>query len=824
MAAAIQAAHEGLSHIFLERAEIANTIYKYSKGKHVMAEPSAVLLHERLAMQFEATARETVLERWAGNLAAAGVNMERSPGCELMSVSGKKGEFRLHLKDGRVLEAGFILLAIGTSGNPRRFNVPGEDQPYLQFHLPDPSMYVDKQCIVAGVGDAGIEDALSLARFDNDVAVINTFEGFPLAKAANRGAIEAAIASGEIKEYTFTTVERFEPNGVWLNTRDEPFYNFPAPPPSPGGDFFVECDLLVARIGALPPREFLEDMGIEFEGPNREAMPRISDRCETTVPGIYLAGALAGRPLIKHAMNQGFEVIQHMLGKPVSCAEMPLLRERLANIETPIEEIVDRIRTVPIFSSLSRMQVEELLVHSRVHVLEPDDVVYEAGDFSNTFYAILDGAVGITEAALDYDLEPVADEYSEVQPEFRTLGPDEFFGTESMLSGRPRVMSAIVQGDGPCTLVEVEQGAMYRLIRRIADVKRAIDQAAIVNKIAALFPMLPNKELEGMARDVEIESFPPGGVLFSEGDASNGLHIIRRGSVVVTRTREKQSVVINHLRAGDILGEIALVRPDMKRTATVKATVLTETLRLPAALLTRITQRHPELRIEFERRARLQAVRDERVLANPGTAQMADFLITKGGKEATDLLVIDESLCIRCDNCEKACGETHGGVSRLSREDGPRQAGVHLPTACQHCENPFCMKDCPPNALRRDPSGEIYILDTCIGCGNCAGFCPYGVIKMKPVSAPKRSNLLLSLLFGWRSSTQAIDSGDGHELAVKCDLCREVPGVAEGYRNVACVSSCPTGAIVRLHPVDLVEDLFHHARGDDRCPSCGRHT
>ena len=35
------------------------------------------------------------------------------------------------------------------------------------------------------------------------------------------------------------------------------------------------------------------------------------------------------------------------------------------------------------------------------------------------------------------------------------------------------------------------------------------------------------------------------------------------------------------------------------------------------------------------------------------------------------MLLIDESLCVRCDNCEKACADTHEGTSRLNREGGP---------------------------------------------------------------------------------------------------------------------------------------------------------
>ncbi len=817
MAAAVQAAARGVKHVLLERAEIANTIYKYSKGKHVMAEPSQVPLHEHLAMNFEADAREVVLDRWASDLADAGVNMERSPGCELMAVTGKRGEFRLTLKDGRVLEAAHVILAIGTSGNPRKFGVEGEDLPFVKSHLTDAADHVDEQVIVVGVGDAGIEDALALARHDNDVTVINMFEGFPLAKAANRGAIEAAIASGEIKEHTFTTVERFEPGGVWLNTREDPFFNFPPPPADPANDFFVECDMLIARIGALPPRRFLEGIGVEFESEHREAMPRISDICESTVPGIYLVGALAGRPLIKHAMNQGYEVVEHILGNTVSCAEMPLLRESLAKVGGTVEEIVDRMRQrIPIFGSLSRMQLEELLVESEVHQVKAGDIVYEHGDFSNTFWTILDGGVAI-EVSRPEDDEEAA---SSGGDEFIQLAPGEFFGEIGLLSGRRRTATVVASVDS--TLIETSRGAMYRLIKSLPDLAAAIDRAAVVRRLEALFRSLPKSEVAALAEASKVETYQAGQTLFEEGDESDGLHILRRGSLVVTRQRDGRVTVINHVRAGEYFGEISLVRSSLQRSATMTAKVLSETIRIPPATLAELTKRHPELRTGFERQARERLVRDERVLANPGSAEMVNFLIERGGKEATDLLVIDEALCIRCDNCEKACSETHAGLSRLDREAGPRYAGVHLPTACQHCENPFCMTDCPPNALMRHTNGEVYILDTCIGCGNCAGYCPYGVIKMKSVGQPRNRSFLFSMLFGWRHETQARESGDGHELAVKCDLCREVPGVQEGDRTVACVSSCPTGAIVRLHPVDFVEEILDRSRGDGRCEACGR--
>ena len=45
--------------------------------------------------------------------------------------------------------------------------------------------------------------------------------------------------------------------------------------------------------------------------------------------------------------------------------------------------------------------------------------------------------------------------------------------------------------------------------------------------------------------------------------------------------------------------------------------------------------------------------------------------------EGTDVLLIDEALCIGCDNCETACAETHEGISRLDREAGPTYQTMH---------------------------------------------------------------------------------------------------------------------------------------------------
>ena len=44
-------------------------------------------------------------------------------------------------------------------------------------------------------------------------------------------------------------------------------------------------------------------------------------------------------------------------------------------------------------------------------------------------------------------------------------------------------------------------------------------------------------------------------------------------------------------------------------------------------------------------------------------SDVASFLVDNGIGEATDVLLIDEKLCVGCDNCEKACADSHEGLS-----------------------------------------------------------------------------------------------------------------------------------------------------------------
>jgi cGMP-dependent protein kinase 2 len=133
-----------------------------------------------------------------------------------------------------------------------------------------------------------------------------------------------------------------------------------------------------------------------------------------------------------------------------------------------------------------------------------------------------------------------------------------------------------------------------------------------------------------------------------------------------------------------------------------------------------------------------------------------------------------------------------------------------VPTSCRHCEHPHCMADCPPDAIHRGQNGEVWIDETCIGCGNCVANCPYGVIQMAAPPPPK-PGLLQWLLLGRgpgpgghrrQAKEEKKDKGNGapqkQKVAVKCDMCKGIDG------GPACVRACPTGAAIRVAPAQFL--------------------
>jgi Fe-S-cluster-containing hydrogenase component 2/CRP-like cAMP-binding protein len=276
-------------------------------------------------------------------------------------------------------------------------------------------------------------------------------------------------------------------------------------------------------------------------------------------------------------------------------------------------------------------------------------------------------------------------------------------------------------------------------------------------------------------------SAAPGEVLLAEGERAQDFYIIRVGSAELYKSVSGGKQVLGRLGDGDSVGEIALLGDELKeagilpqdarttrRQATVAAIDPVELIRVPGGVFDAMCDRFPRVKeVLFETvRRRL----------NPPKAmpqELTPAYVSQGLFQGQKLLVLDLKSCTRCDECTRACADTHGGNPRLLR-DGMRFGDFLVATSCRSCHKPYCMDGCPVDAIHRKGTRlEVLIEDHCIGCGLCERNCPYGSIHMVPAARPGAAGAAVA------------------RRAANCDLCSSVGG------KPFCVSACPHHAAFR---------------------------
>lgn len=163
--------------------------------------------------------------------------------------------------------------------------------------------------------------------------------------------------------------------------------------------------------------------------------------------------------------------------------------------------------------------------------------------------------------------------------------------------------------------------------------------------------------------------------------------------------------------------------------------------------------------------------------------------------------VVELDRCIGCKGCQVACKMENGtafGSDRIKvRMVGP--IGTYpelqmyfLPTMCQQCKNPICVRVCPTGAAYKNGEDGVICIDEkkCIGCHSCNKKCPY----------------------------QANTYSETRRTMDKCTICAEARKNGE---TPACVRNCsgralhygdindPTGEVYKLLKEAGREHVFH---------------
>jgi Fe-S-cluster-containing hydrogenase component 2 len=356
---------------------------------------------------------------------------------------------------------------------------------------------------------------------------------------------------------------------------------------------------------------------------------------------------------------------------------------------------------------------------------------------------------------------------------------------------------------GPMVVYEIARN-LLEMIQRSAALREYIEEVYALRAIqagvnrskllaglgaedrASARTFLLTHEVDG--RKAEFRRAAAGETIVVEGDTAASFFILRSGNVRVFTTTGTGERVLRVLSAGDSFGEDGVLSdgPGV-RTASVSALDRVELVRVPGPVFRRLCDKFPELK-EGLAAARRPAVPGVSGVPSP---EILSEYVRQGLYQAQNLLAIDLKSCTRCDECTKACAESHDGHSRLLL-DGLRVGDFLVATSCRSCHKPYCVEGCPVDAIhRRGPRMEVVVENHCIGCGLCERNCPYGAIHMVPRSVPHPDAA---------GHAEGDPTRTAARRAVNCDLC----GGDEPY----CVYACPHDSAHRLSGPALLDAVL----------------
>jgi Fe-S-cluster-containing dehydrogenase component/CRP-like cAMP-binding protein len=391
------------------------------------------------------------------------------------------------------------------------------------------------------------------------------------------------------------------------------------------------------------------------------------------------------------------------------------------------------------------------------------DVIHRPGDPADSLYVVTSGTVSVRVTPRGH-----------AAVEVRRSGPGETFGEEAIVR-----LAGLRQSEATCVerarIAVIPAAVLRRAAERagrdeVAERRMRAMRRAAVRDVLVMLAF--TRELSEADRDIVLDAIKPmeaprATIVMRAGDRAESVFFVADGMLQLQQEDEDGTVhSLAYLVRGDVFGDEDVLRHAHTAVAVGPSWVF----RLPRAVFSKLARANPE--------AASHAKRAPEERAQPVDLYRLDV--------ARSLLVIDQDACVRCGHCAASCSDAHtDGVARLVRRgDKVRLRVVSgetksllVPTSCQHCSNPACLVDCPTGAITRTDRGEVVIReDLCTGCGNCAKACPWDNIQMAENPA-------------------------GRLIAAKCDLCSARSG------GPACVEACPTQAIARIDPAEVLDDV-----------------
>ena len=281
LACAIEAKKAGLRPVLVDKGCVCNSLFHYPAHMTFFTTPELLEIGDiPFPSPNPKPTRNEALQYY--RLVAAYYRLDIRQYHRVERVSGSDGNFTVHTEDnfGRPgsLCSRKLAVATGYYDLPNIMNIPGEKLSKVHHYYDDPHPYFEMDVAVIGGKNSAAIAALELWRSGARVTLVYRGDGVqPHVKYWIKPDVENRIKNGEIKAYFRTELVEITRDSIVLET--------------PEGLMTLKNDFVFAMTGYHPDFDFLESMGVRFEGQDRLPVCN-TETLESNVPGIYLAGVI----------------------------------------------------------------------------------------------------------------------------------------------------------------------------------------------------------------------------------------------------------------------------------------------------------------------------------------------------------------------------------------------------------------------------------------------------------------------------------------------------------------------------------------------------
>lgn len=252
------------------------------------------------------------------------------------------------------------------------------------------------------------------------------------------------------------------------------------------------------------------------------------------------------------------------------------------------DDAAERLSRVPLFSDLGKKAFVALAGSARNRILKPGEYLFREGEPALSFFIVVDG-----------ELEGVR-RFPDREVILSRLRPGDVVGVFGLFSGRKRAAS--VRAHTASAVLEVKDTVLSEIVKNNPSARPALRrfyQDRLVLSFLGSSPLfcdLDHEVRESLVSQFKERVVPDGETLVALGEVTNGLFLIIKGSVLISRRSGGARVEeIAKLGRGHFFGVVAALagRPTL---ATAVARGETTLAGLSHRAFNDFVREHPELR------------------------------------------------------------------------------------------------------------------------------------------------------------------------------------------------------------------------------------